>query len=64
MKKTFRILLTAALTLLLSASLAFADIAPLPDPEPVRRTFNAGLIIGVIILAALLLWAFLKKRKK
>ena len=67
MKKALYTFALSALLILTSAASVFADIAPLPEPEPepepTMTIFRVLLVIGCIILFALLLWMYLKKRK-
>lgn len=64
--KTMRIILLASAALLLSASFAFADIAPLPpiDPAPGGGGGLIAAIVGAAAAAAAALIAIVKKRKK
>lgn len=63
MKKLFRTLALSALTLLATASLVYADIAPLPEPEPVKSRSGILIVIGLIIIALAVLRIVLQKRK-
>lgn len=63
MKKLFRTLALSALTLLAMASFVYADIAPLPEPEPVKSRSGILIVIGLIIIALAVLRIVLQKRK-
>ena len=64
MKKVFHTILIAAFTLSVSASSVFADIAPLPEPEPVKSGVGVPVILAVVIIALVVLRIVLHKRKK
>ena len=63
MKKLFRTLALSALTLLAAASFVYADIAPLPEPEPIKSRSGILIVIGLIIIALAVLRIVLQKRK-
>ena len=64
MKRVFRTVLTTALVLAASISSVFADIAPLPEPEPVKSGVGVPVILAVVIIALVVLRIVLHKRKK
>ena len=63
MKKLFRTLTLAAFTLLASASLVFADIAPLPDPEPEKSKTGILVVLALIIIALFVVRALIRKKR-
>ena len=63
MKKLFRTLTLAAFTLLASASFVFADIAPLPDPEPEKSRTGILVVLGVVIIALLVVRSLIRKKR-
>ena len=63
MKKLLRTLTLAAFTLLASASLVFADIAPLPDPEPQKSRAGILVVLAVVIIALFVVRALIRKKR-
>ena len=64
MKKVFRTMAMTALALWASASYVFADIAPLPEPEPVKSGIGVPVILAIVIAALVVLRIVLHRRKK
>ncbi len=62
MKNAFRTLALAAAMLLVSASFVFADLAPLP-PEPQKSRAGILVVLAVVIVALLVLRAFIRKKR-
>ncbi len=63
-KKAFRTIMTAALVFAASVSSVFADIAPLPEPEPVKSGIGVPVILAVVIAALVVLRIVLHRRNK
>ena len=64
MKKVFRTMAMTMLALWASASFVFADIAPLPDPEPVKSGVGIPVILAIVIAALVVLRVVLHKKNK
>ena len=63
MRKMFRTLALAAFALLASASLVFADIAPLPDPEPQKSRAGILVVLALVIIALFVVRALIRKKR-